>query len=432
VTSPDTGIVYEEATPSMHGDDNPFESMMANFDEAAAMVEMDPGIYKILRTPEKQIIVSLPVKSDDGQVQVFTGYRVIYNGARGPTKGGIRFGTGVNLNELKAMSAWMTWKCAAVGIPFGGAKGGIVCNPDELTESVMEKLTRRYVSEMIHIFGPDSDIPAPDMNTDERIMGWIMDTYSMHVGHAEPAIVTGKPIELGGIPGRAESTGRGVVISAVRGLKHLGIPHNQARVVIQGFGKVGSVAGYHLERRGCTVIGLGDHTVSFHNPKGINVMAALRYAREHGVLKGFDGGDVITNDELLELECDLLIPAALEDAITINNAEKIRTRIICEAANGPVTNKADHVLNDRGVLILPDIVANAGGVTVSYFEWVQNRSRTMWNEKTVNTKLNEIMNSTLDRVFKTAEKYQTSLRMAAYIISIQRVAKAHAMRGIYA
>ncbi|MCL5019927.1 MAG: Glu/Leu/Phe/Val dehydrogenase [Patescibacteria group bacterium] len=426
-------IIYDEDAPIKRDEENPFESMMMQFDQAAQIIELDEGIYNTLRHPQRQYILSLPIMGDDGKIKVFEGYRVIHNNARGPSKGGIRYSSKVTLNELKAMAAWMTWKCAVVDIPFGGAKGGIVCDPDLLTLAELEKLTRRYIAELVDVIGPDKDIPAPDLNTNERIMGWIMDTYSMHVRHTETAIVTGKPIELGGSQGRREATGRGCMLVTVLALTRLGMRTNEAAVAVQGFGNVGSITADLLHKRGCKIVAISDVTGGYYNPAGIDITKAIQYREAHKTLKEFpEGGDSITNEELLELPCDVLVPAAVEEVITTKNAYKIKAKIICEAANGPTYALADPILNEKGIVVIPDILANTGGVTVSYFEWVQNRMGLYWQEEEVNRRLEKVMTDAFNSVYDTAKKYKVSFRMAAYIISISRVARAMKIRGIYA
>ena len=354
-------------------EENPFEAMMLRFDRAAELLDLEPGLYKVLRHPEKQVIVSIPVTRDNGEVEVYTGYRVLYNTSRGPAKGGIRFDTQVTLEEVKALAAWMTWKCAVVNIPFGGAKGGVVCDPHEMSTSELERLTRRYTAGIIQTLGPDSDVPAPDVNTNERVMAWIMDTYSMHVGHTTTAVVTGKPVEMGGSLGRREATGRGCMLVTREALAHLGMPVEGTTVAVQGFGNVGSVAAQLLHREGCKVVAIGDRSVAIHDPNGIDVDAAAAYVKKNRTLDGFSRGEVISGADLLTLDVDVLLPAALENVITTKNAGQIRARIICEGANGPTTAAADAILEENGVFVIPDILANAGGVTVSYFEWVQDR-----------------------------------------------------------
>ena len=408
---------------------NPFSAMLARYERAAELIELDPGIDAILRHPEREITVAVPVRMDDGQTRVFTGYRVIHNTARGPGKGGIRFDAGVSRDEVKALAAWMTWKCAVVDLPFGGAKGGVLCDPFGMSPRELEGLTRRYTHGIIHTLGPDSDVPAPDVNTNERVMGWILDTYSAHVGHSAPAVVTGKPIALGGSAGRREATGRGVVMTAKAMLKHAGIPLRGARVAVQGFGNVGSVAAQQLAREGGRVIAIGDRTGAIHDSAGLDVEAAMQWVRRHGTLEGYGDGDRITNAELLELEVELLVPAALESVITSDNAGRIRARVVCEGANGPTTAAADEILERNGVFVVPDILANAGGVTVSYFEWVQTRSAWSWSEEQVNARLGEVMERSFTEVWRAAKLHEVTMRTAAYVLAIGRVARAQELRG---
>ena len=413
-------------------EENPFEAMMSRFDRAAALLDLDPGIYQILRHPEKQITVSIPVMMDTGEVKVFTGHRVLYNTSRGPAKGGIRFDMAVNLDEVTALAAWMTWKCAVVNLPFGGAKGGVVCDPLQMSVGELERLTRRYTAGIIATLGPDSDVPAPDVNTNERVMAWVMDTYSMHVRHTVTAVVTGKPIEMGGSLGRREATGRGCMIVTRQALAHLGMPMKGTTVAVQGFGNVGSVAAQLLEREGCKIIAISDRTGGYHNAAGIDVDAAIAYVQRHKTLEGFTGGDPVTNEELLTLEVDVLLPAALENVITSKNAAKIRAKVICEGANGPTTAGADAILDEKGIFVIPDILANAGGVTVSYFEWVQDRGGYFWSEASVNDRLREIMERSFQDVLSLAKQHKVNMRTAAYMVSINRVATVHKLRGIYA
>jgi glutamate dehydrogenase (NAD(P)+) len=413
-------------------ENNPFEAMMSRFDRAAQLLDLEPGLYKVLRHPEKQIIVSVPVTMDNGEVEVYTGYRVLYNTSRGPAKGGIRFDLNVTLEEVKALAAWMTWKCAVVNLPFGGAKGGVVCDPLRMSVGELERLTRRYTAGIIATLGPDSDVPAPDVNTNERVMAWIMDTYSMHVRHTVTSVVTGKPVEMGGSLGRREATGRGCMIVTKEALGHLGMPINGATVAVQGFGNVGSVAAQLLAREGCRIIAISDRSGAFYNRKGIDVAAAVAYIRQHRTLEGFTGGEPISNDELLTLDVDVLVPAALENVITSRNAPKIRAKIICEGANGPTTAGADAVLDEKGIFVIPDILANAGGVTVSYFEWVQDRGGYFWSEDVVNQRLTEIMVKSFHDVLHLSRQHKVNMRTAAYMVSINRVATVHRLRGIYA
>jgi len=413
-------------------EDNPFEAMMARFDFAAEQLNLDPGLYRILRHPDKQIIVSIPVQLDNGEIDVFTGYRVLYNSSRGPAKGGIRFDLGVTLDEVKALAAWMTWKCALVNIPFGGSKGGVVCDPTTLSDGELERMTRRYTSQIIETLGPESDVPAPDVNTNERVMAWIMDTYSMHKRHTVTSVVTGKPIEMGGSLGRREATGRGCMIMAREAMRTQGIPVEGARVAIQGFGNVGSVTATLLAELGCRIVAISDKSCAFHNPKGIDVAQAVDWIESHRYLSGYPGAEVIPDPDLLTLDCDVLIPAALEHVITSRNAANVRARIIIEGANGPTTANADKILDDMGVFVVPDILANAGGVTVSYFEWVQDRGGYFWDLKTVNGRLEKIMVDSYREVITMAEQHDVNLRVASYMLAIERVAAVHRLRGLYA
>jgi len=413
-------------------EENPFEAMMSRFDRAAQLLDLDPGLYKVLRHPEKQIIVSVPVMMDNGEIEVFTGYRVLYNTSRGPGKGGIRFDMQVNLDEVQALAAWMTWKCAVVNLPFGGAKGGVICDPLKMSAGELERLTRRYTAAIIHTLGPDSDVPAPDVNTNERVMAWIMDTYSMHHRHTVTAVVTGKPIEMGGSLGRREATGRGCMIVTKEALKHLGMPMTGATVAVQGFGNVGSVAADLLVKEGCVVKGISDRTGAYWNEKGIDIPAAIQYVKDHKTLEGFKGGSPINNEELLTSKVDVLVPAALENVITSKNAAKIQAKIICEGANGPTTANADSILAEKNIFVIPDILANAGGVTVSYFEWVQDRGGYFWSEESVNERLTDIMTRSFSDVLKLATQHKVDMRTAAYMLSISRVATVHRLRGIYA
>lgn len=411
---------------------NPFEAMMSRFDRAADLLDLDPGLYRILRHPEKQLIVSIPVRMDDGEIQVFTGYRVHHNVARGPAKGGIRFAPDVTLDEVKALAAWMAWKCAVVNIPFGGAKGGVVCDPAALSNQELEHITRRYTAEIMPLLGPDTDVPAPDINTNEQIMAWIMDTYSQHARHTVTAIVTGKPVEMGGSLGRREATGRGCMLVTIEALKHLGMPVAGTRVVVQGFGNVGSVAARLCAEQGMKVVGIGDHTAAFANESGVDVDAALRHVQENRWLAGFRGGEEIPARDLLELPCDVLIPAATENQITQANARRIQARVICEGANGPTTVPADAILEEAGVFVIPDILANAGGVTVSYFEWVQNREGYYWSRERVERRLRKIMVNSFHDVLKYTISHDVNMRTACYMLAIDRVSFVHRLRGIYA
>ena len=413
-------------------EENPFEAMMLRFDRAAELLDLEPGLYRVLRHPEKQIIVSIPVTKDNGDVEVYTGYRVLYNTSRGPAKGGIRFDMQVTLEEVKALAAWMTWKCAVVNIPFGGAKGGVVCDPHQMSISELERLTRRYTASIIQTLGPDSDVPAPDVNTNERVMAWIMDTYSMHVGHTTTAVVTGKPVEMGGSLGRREATGRGCMLVTKQALEHLGMQVEGTTVAVQGFGNVGSVAAQLLQREGCRIVAIGDRSVSIYDPDGIDVEGAVAHVKKHRTLDGYARGEVISGADLLTLDVDVLVPAALENVITTKNAGNIRARIICEGANGPTTAAADSILEENGVFVIPDILANAGGVTVSYFEWVQDRGGYFWTEQVVNDRLGDIMVNSFQDVLALATQHRVNMRTAAYMLAISRVANVHRLRGIYA
>jgi len=413
-------------------EENPFEAMMSRFDRAAELLDLEPGLYKVLRHAEKQITVSVPVLMDNGEVEVFTGHRVLYNTSRGPGKGGIRFDMAVTLEEVTALAAWMAWKCAVVNIPFGGAKGGVVCDPLGMSVGELERLTRRYTAGIISVLGPDSDVPAPDVNTNERVMAWVMDTYSMHMRHTVTAVVTGKPVEMGGSLGRREATGRGCTVVTKLALQHFGMKPQGATVAVQGFGNVGSTAAMLLEREGCKVVAITDRAGGCYNKGGVDVQAAIQWTRQHGTLEGFTGGDALSNDELFALDVDVLVPAALENVITTRNADKIRARIICEGANGPTSAAADAILDEKGIFVIPDILANAGGVTVSYFEWVQDRHGYFWSEAEVNTRLEDIMTRSFHDVLKLSQQHKVNMRTVAYMLSISRVATVHRLRGIYA
>lgn len=412
--------------------ENPFEEMMSRFDDAAKRLDLEPGLYQILRMPEKQIIVSVPVLRDNGTVEVFTGYRVIYNTSRGPAKGGIRFDMQVTLDEVKALAGWMTWKCAVVNLPFGGAKGGVICDPTTMSNGEIERLTRRYTTGIIETLGPDSDVPAPDVNTNERVMAWVMDTYSMHKRHTVTAVVTGKPIAMGGSLGRREATGRGCMIVTREALKKLKLPLKGTRVAVQGFGNVGSVAADLMSREGMVVVAVSDKSGGIYNPKGLDLADVFRHTAQRKLLNTYARAQQITNSELLTLDCDVLVPAALENVITDENAGQIKARIICEGANGPTTAEADKILNQKGIFVIPDILANAGGVTVSYFEWVQDRGGYFWDEETVNNRLEKIMVHSFDEVTAMAERHQADNRVGAYMLAIDRVAAVHRLRGMYA
>jgi glutamate dehydrogenase (NAD(P)+) len=413
-------------------EEKPFEAMMSRFDDAARRLGLDPGLYSLLRHAERSLIVSVPVARDNGQIEVYTGYRVIYNTARGPGKGGIRFHPDVTLDEVTALAAWMTWKCAVVNIPFGGAKGGVICDPSGMSAAELEKLTRRYTSGIMSFLGPDSDVPAPDVNTNERVMAWLMDTYSMHVRHTVTAITTGKPVVMGGSLGRREATGRGCMITTRSALRRLGVPFQGARVCVQGFGNVGSITAMLMEEQGMKVIAVSDHTGGIHDAKGLNVKEMMAWTAEHRSLEGYPSGERITNAELLVTDCEVLVPAALENQITAENAGQIKAKVICEGANGPTSAAADSILDGNGIFVIPDILANAGGVTVSYFEWVQDRGGYFWDEDTVNQRLEKIMERAFEEVAAMADKHQVSMRTASYMLAIDRVAEVHRLRGLYA
>ena len=420
---------YVEPAPIIDRE-NPFESMMSRFRIAAQALGLHDEVYDVLKNPVKQVIVSLPVTMDDGSIRVFEGYRVIHSNILGPSKGGIRYDMGVNIDEVKALAAWMTWKCAVVDIPYGGAKGGIRCNPRQMSAGEIERLTRAYTQEMINIFGPDRDIPAPDMGTGPREMAWLMDEYSRAHGMTVNAVVTGKPLVLGGSSGRTEATGRGVMVSAFAAMEKLRINPYQATVAVQGFGNVGAFAALLLADRGCKVVAISDISGAYHNELGINIQQAMDFRDANGgTLSGFSGGKRIEGDELLTLPVDILIPAAMEDVITIENAEHIQARMIVEGANGPTSARADDVIHSKGTLVVPDILANAGGVTVSYFEWVQNRLGYKWTRDRVNRRSDRIMKDAFERVYQAAIKYGVSMRIAAYIVAIDKVANTYKYRG---
>jgi glutamate dehydrogenase (NAD(P)+) len=411
---------------------NPWLAAAARFDEAAMRLKLDDGMCKVLRTPAKELTVNIPVLLDDGRIEVFTGYRVQHSLARGPAKGGIRFAPDVTLDEVRALASWMTWKCAVVNIPFGGGKGGVICDPNILSDQELEKLTRRYTSEIMDFIGPERDVPAPDVNTNEKVMAWIMDTYSMHARHTVTAVVTGKPMALGGSRGRPEATGRGCMMVTMKALKQLGIPQDTARVVIQGFGNVGGMAARLMRAEGFRIVAIVEYDGAVYNPKGLDIAALQRHRKETGSITGFTGGEDIDKAEAMFLDCDVLIPAATENVITSQNADRIRCKILCEGANGPTTPLADLVLADKKVFVIPDILANAGGVTVSYFEWVQDRQGYFWNEQLVNERLQEIMNESFDAVVEYSAMHRVNNRIAAYMLALDRVANAIRLRGIYA
>jgi glutamate dehydrogenase (NAD(P)+) len=423
--------VYREPAPIDR--DDPFQSMMERFDVAAEILELNPGFYEYLCRPSRIHITSVPVEMDGGQVKVYEGYRVIHNNVLGPSKGGIRYAPDVSMNEVKALAAWMTWKCALLDLPFGGAKGGIVCNPKKMSRKELERLTRRYTADLFDVFGPDKDIPAPDMNTNEQIMAWVLDTYSMHARRTENAVVTGKPVGLGGSRGRREATGRGVMTVTLAAMERLGLAPSDCTVAVQGFGNVGSTAADLLAEQGCTVVAVSDVTGGYYNGAGLDIKEMKNYVEQNdGVLEGYPHAESITNEELLTLDVDVLVPAAKEDQIDAEIAEETSARIIAEGANGPTLPEADAVLEEKNVLVIPDILANAGGVTVSYFEWVQDRQGYFWTEERVNRRLDRMMREAFEKVYDTAETHDVSLRIGAYVMGVRKVAEALRMRGIYA
>ncbi len=411
---------------------NPFVQMQRRFDRAAELLGLDAGTAKILSTPAQEITTAVPVMMDDGSMRVFTGYRVQHSIARGPAKGGIRYAPDVSLDEVRALAAWMSWKCAVVNVPFGGGKGGIICDPRRMSQRELERLTRRYTSNLLDLIGPERDVPAPDMNTNEQVMAWFMDTYSMHRRSTQTAIVTGKPIGLGGSQGRREATGLGVALTVRESLKHLGMPDKGCRIVVQGSGNVGGLGAEILHQMGHKVVAISDMYGAIHDEKGLDMPKVLEHLKQTGMLEGFPGSSTITNAELLELDCEVLVPAATENQITSANADRIKARVIVEGANGPTTAAADEILQQKGVFVAPDILANAGGVTVSYFEWVQDRMGYFWDKDDVFARMENIMVAAFRDVAEAAERYQTSPRIGAYCVAIDRVAYCLKMRGIYA
>jgi glutamate dehydrogenase (NAD(P)+) len=402
------------------------------FDIAAAKLNLDMNVAGRLRRPDRAMIVSVPTRMDNGRVHVFTGYRVQHNDVLGPFKGGIRYHPQVNLGEVSALAMWMTWKCSLVGLPLGGAKGGVACDPAELSRNELQTMTRRYTAEILNIIGPEVDVPAPDMGTNEQVMAWIMDTYSQHKGHAVPEVVTGKPVEIGGTLGRREATGRGVVYTIIEAAKHLDIELTKCAVAVQGFGNVGSVAVKELANLGAKIIGVSDRTGGFYEPKGFPVEKLLELADKNHSLENCPYGEKISNAELLELKCDILVPAALEMQITKENAGRLQCKILAEGANGPTTVEADVILQDKGVFVIPDILANAGGVVVSYFEWVQDLQNFFWTEEEVNQKLRDILVRAFHEVLHMSQREKVDMRLAALMIGIDRVARAMLWRGLYA
>ena len=421
-----------QAPHSVDNEVNPWLAAEARFDEAAERLSLDDGLRKVLRTPSLELTVNIPVQLDDGRLEVFTGYRVQHSVVRGPAKGGVRFAPDVTLDEVRALAAWMTWKCAVVNIPFGGGKGGVICDPNVLSDGELERITRRYTSEIMDIIGPERDVPAPDVNTNPQTMAWIMDTYSMHKRQNLTAVVTGKPLALGGSRGRTEATGRGCMVVTLQALRRFQIEPSNARVVVQGFGNVGSNAARLMARSGFRVVCIIEYDGAVFNSHGLDLDALLKHRKETGSILGFSGGEDMDKDEAMFLDCEVLVPAAHENVITSANAPRVKARIICEGANGPTTAEADAILAEKKVFVIPDILANAGGVTVSYFEWVQDRQGFFWNEQLVNGRLDEIMVNSFNDVVEYSDKHNTTNRLAAYMLAIDRVAVALKIRGIYA
>ncbi len=411
---------------------NPFLAMAEIFDTAADILKLNEGERDVLRTPDRELTVSLPILRDDGTTSVFRGFRVQHNFMRGPCKGGIRFAPDVHLDEVRALAAWMTWKCSVVNIPFGGAKGGVICDPRELSQAELERITRRYTASIMDILGPDRDVPAPDMNTNEQTMAWIMDTYSMHVRRTTTAVVTGKPLSLGGSRGRTEATGRGVMITCREALKKLGMRPEDTRVVVQGSGNVGGIGALLLHREGYRIVSISDMYGSIYKESGLDIPAVMAHLREHRRLEGFPDVETLANKDQLELDCDVLVPCATENQITTQNVDRIKAKLIVEGANGPTTAPAGKILDKRGVIVVPDILANAGGVTVSYFEWVQDRMGYFWTEEIVNTRLEQTMVNSFQEVDNVAQEHKVSMRVAAYILAIGRVVTVYRQRGVFA
>lgn len=422
-------MLYKEPAP-IKDRENPFESMMSRFNIAAEILGLDDETYNVLKSPTRQVIVNIPVTMDDGKVRVFEGFRVMHSNILGPSKGGIRYAPDVFLDEVKALAAWMTWKCAVVDIPYGGAKGGIVCDPYAMSAGEIERLTRGYTASLIDIFGPDQDIPAPDMGTGPREMAWLMDEYSKTKGSTVQGVVTGKPLVLGGSLGRVEATGRGVMVSAMAAMGKLGMNPEKSTAVVQGFGNVGTWAAKLMAERGVKILGISDVSGAYWNDKGINIEEAIDFKNAHGGrLEGFKGAEKMDPDELLTSKVDVLVPAAVEDVITIRNVDKIQAKLIVEGANGPTSYKADNIINEKGIMVVPDILANSGGVTVSYFEWVQNRMGFKWTLDRVNERAARIMNESFERVYAASQKYNVPMRIAAYIVAIDKVAMTYKYRG---
>ena len=419
-------------THALEKESNPWEQQAARFNLAAERLNLDEGLWRVLRQPNREIIVHIPVSMDNGQLEVFTGYRVQHSIARGPAKGGVRYSPDVTLDEVRALASWMTWKCAVVNIPFGGAKGGIICDPKNMSRGELERMTRRYTAELIEFIGPEKDVPAPDVNTNEQVMAWMMDTYSMHMRQTVTAVVTGKPLNMGGSRGRREATGRGVMIICDESTKKLGMSREKTRVIIQGFGNVGSNAALLMHNAGYKIVGIGEWDGGLYNPGGIDIPALWEHRQKEGVIHGFKEAERRPTEELLVTDCEILIPAATENVITSANADNLKAKILVEGANGPTTAAADDILADKHVFVMPDILANAGGVTASYFEWVQDRQGYFWKESVVNEQLEHIMVSSFEDVVRYAETHHVNNRIAAYMLAIDRVAYTIRQRGIYA
>ncbi len=410
---------------------NPYHMAVQQFELAAGKLGLSEDMQEILRKPKRELVVNFPVRLDNGRIKTYTGYRVQHNVNRGPAKGGIRYSPEVTLDEVKALAMWMTWKCAVVGIPYGGAKGGVICDPKGMTSAELERMTRRYTTEISIVIGPHSDIPAPDVNTNSQVMAWLMDTYSMHMGFSIPAVVTGKPLSIGGSEGRNDATATGVLFVTRRAARRIGMPLKGARVSIQGFGNAGSIAARLFHTEGCKVVAVSDTRGAIYNESGLDPAAVLRYKQEQGSVFGFPGAQSLRVSDVLEVPCDILIPAATEGVITANNAERVQARIVTEAANGPTTPAADEVLFKKGCVVIPDILANAGGVTVSYFEWVQDLQSFFWGTEEITQRLEVIMDRAFDAVAEQAERYHCDMRLAANMLAISRVAEATQIRGIY-
>jgi glutamate dehydrogenase (NAD(P)+) len=416
---------------SMAKENSMFDNVIAQFNKAADLMDLDHDIREFLRHPHREITVHFPVMLDSGKLKMFKGYRVQYNMTRGPCKGGIRYHPNVSLEEVRALAALMTWKNALMDLPYGGAKGGVVCNTKELSMREIEKITRRFTCELYTMIGPDKDIPAPDMYTDPQIMAWMMDTYSMHSGHSVPGVVTGKPLSIGGTKGRLEATARGCSYVIFEALKHLGMKTKGAKLAVQGFGNAGSIAARICGEAGMNVVAVSDSRGGIYNPKGLNIPKLIEYKERTGSVKGFQGSENVTNEQILETECDILIPAALENQITDGNAERVRAKVVAEAANGPTTPEADEILHRNGIFVIPDILTNAGGVTVSYFEWVQDLQNYFWSEEEVNAKLKLMMTKAFRQVLESSEKYKVDMRTGAYALAVGRVAEAISVRGFF-